>query len=90
MDLGVLVDEKKKSSISQQHKLAAQKTNHILGCMKRSVASRLREAILSLCSALARLHIQPCIQLWGHEHKKDTEHLVGLEEGWSTPAMKAG
>lgn len=57
---------------------------------KRSVASRLRDAILSLCSALARLHIQPCIQLWGHEHKKDTEHLVGLEEGWSTPAMKAG
>jgi len=34
--------------------LDAQKANHILGCMKRSVGSRSREGILTLCSILMR------------------------------------
>jgi len=47
-DLGALVDEK--LDISWQCVLVAQEANHILGCIKRSVASRLREGILPLCS----------------------------------------
>jgi len=49
-DLGVLVDEK--FNVTHQHALTAQKANHILGCIKRSVISRAREVTLPLYSTL--------------------------------------
>jgi len=72
-DLGVLVDEK--PDISQQCALIAQKANHVLGCIKTSVASRSREVILGLCSALVRPHLDTCIQLWSPQHRKDMDLL---------------
>jgi len=45
-DLGVLLDER--LSVSWQCVPAVQKANYVLGCIERSVTSRLREVILLL------------------------------------------
>jgi len=54
-DFGVLIGEK--LSMIQQCTLTDQKANYISGCIKRRVASRLREGILPLCSGESPLGV---------------------------------
>ena len=77
-DLEILVDEK--LDMSHQCALTDHKANHILGCIKSSMASRSREGILPLCSGKAPpgvLHpaLEPPAQ------KRHRPVGVGPEEG---------
>jgi len=77
-DFRVLVD--KSLNMTWQYVLAGQKTNCVLGCIKSSMASSSREAILPLYSSLMRLQrdlIAAFQYLKGPTRKLERDFLQG-------------
>ena len=59
--------------------LLAWKANCVLGYVKKGAASREREVIVPLYSALVRTHPEYCVQAWGSQLEKDVEFLEWVQ-----------
>ena len=61
-------------TMSQECAFVAKVATGLLGCTRQSIASRLREVITPLCSALVR-RMRGCIQLQVPKYKRDMDIL---------------
>lgn len=65
--------------VEQESAVTVMNTNHMLGCIHRSTASRSRTAI-TLYSALVRLHLEQNIQFWFPCCKTDADKLAKVQQ----------
>lgn len=61
--------------MSQQRVVVIKLTNIILNCMRNSIASKSREMIIILYSALGIMYLECCVQSWTLQDKTDMDRL---------------
>ncbi|KAK4827504.1 LOW QUALITY PROTEIN: hypothetical protein QYF61_018804 [Mycteria americana] len=61
--------------------------NGIPGCSRRTIASRWREVILPLYSALVRPHLERWVHFWTHQYKGDMGILERVQQ-WAIKMIK--
>ena len=89
------MSEDERLNMSWQCAPAAQNTKHILGCIKRSVTSRMKEVILPLCycedpPGVLRPILEPPAQEGHGAVGADPEEGTKMIRGWSTSPTRTG
>jgi len=77
-----------KLSVRQKCALVIRKANGMLGCIRRSVASKTRQVIFPLYSELVRPHLECCVQFWAPQNKRGKDILERVHQ--RTTKMMSG
>lgn len=67
--------------MNQQCAPVAKETNGMLSCTSQSTASRQKEVILPLCSALVRPHLEHYLQFWAPQYKTVQNRAMKIFKG---------
>jgi len=70
-----------KLNMSQQCALVDKRANHVLGCIKHSIASWSGQVIVPLCTALAQPHLEHWVQLGCFNTRRASNYCSVSREG---------
>ena len=65
--------------VSEQCRIEASKDNQVLGMIRRNITHKEKSLIVPLYKAIARSHLEYCIQAWSPYLRKDTEMLEKIQ-----------